>query len=147
MTTRSGASWRQEVDSDRDSEFDDDERQLSDESEDSDDEHHSLFHARNDEFIFVNEDDDVRPTVCPIFYGTPGMNPNKEMPTNLVTDEEKIRHFIDVIFTDDFFATIAQWTNKRAEMHFSDCFDELSTREKRWHDTNSDEMKKFFGLI
>ena len=32
-------------------------------------------------------------------------------------------------------------------MYFAVCFDELSAREKGWHDINETEMKKFFGLI
>ena len=33
------------------------------------------------------------------------MNPSKEMPTDLI-DQQKVYHFIDVIFTENFFDTI-----------------------------------------
>ena len=145
MTTRSGASWRQQIDSESDSEFDGDERRLTnDESDsDSDDGEYPIFPAIAEHFHFVSEETDVRPSVRPRFYGTPGLNPSKEISAQVESEDEKIRHFIDIIFTNDFFNTIAHWTNKRAELYFSSCYDQLSTREKRWYDTNSDEMKKF----
>ena len=145
MATRSGARWRQ-IDSDNDSEFDGDELLSAEVSDsESDDEHPVLPTRNNGEFHFVVPGDDFRENELPFFYGTPGINPIKEIPTE--TDDEKVSAFLHVFFSDDFFRTLASWTNKRAQRHFSDHIDELSSREKRWSDVTGEEMKKFFGII
>ena len=71
-----------------------------------------------------------------------------EQPMKVKTQTQRILCYIQdpKNFIGDFFDTIARWTNKHAEMYFADSFDELSARERRWRDTNGDELKKFLGL-
>ena len=103
------------MDSDSDSEFDEgDGLQSTDNSDDSDEEECPMFPTRNGEFHFVDPGENFRENGQPSFYGTPGMNPAKEIPSEFVSDEEKVRAFLDVFFTEDFFES---WRPGQKSVH------------------------------
>ena len=150
MATRSGGRWRNFEDSISDiSQDTDSAEELSDDQEQEQQHVHSLNNdalPNDDSFDYVQPGIDLR-SPLPEFLGVSGLNHFVLRDGNL-SEVERMKHFIKPFLPDSVFQYLADATNKRAEMFFSELDEEQPPKRLiAWKDTTCDEMKKLIGIM
>ena len=78
------------------------------------------------------------------FYGLHGLHPRFEP-----TDSDSESFFFDIMFPDDLFEDLAEFTNIRAHKEIDGSTENLSasSRLNKWKDVTPDEMRKFVACV
>ena len=116
-------------------------------SSSSDDEEvpHVMSNNHQQDWHFVDVEQDILPAPVPEFLGFDGMNPELHVPEN----SEDISFFVSTFITDNLLSKVADWTNTKAEQQFQLYLAENSELPRileNWRPTTIAELKKYLGL-